>query len=65
MTIKVKNLRGRTVKTIRMSRRRVNRWLTCRFRCNLKRKKYRYYVYAVDAGANRQKKAARNLLLVK
>jgi len=65
VTIKVKDLKGRTVKTIRMSRRRVNRWLTCRFRCNLKRKKYRYIVYAVDSGANRQKKAGRNLLLVK
>jgi 5-hydroxyisourate hydrolase-like protein (transthyretin family) len=65
VTIKLKTAQGRTVRMLRLSRQRVNRWLTCRLRCNVPRSTYRYIVYAVDSGANPQMKAGSNLLVVK
>lgn len=65
VTIKIRNARGRTVKTLRYKRRPPNRWLKARFRCRLPRGAYRYWVYALDSSGNRQPRPASNRLVVR
>jgi 5-hydroxyisourate hydrolase-like protein (transthyretin family) len=65
VTIKVRTLAGKTVKTIRVGWRSVNTWQTRKLLCTLPRRTYRFFVYAVDAGGNRQVKVGRNLLVVR
>jgi len=54
VTIKVKTLGGRTVKTLKPGLRRVNTSQVWRFRCGLARATYRFMVYATDRAANKQ-----------
>ena len=65
VTIKIKTLAGKTVKVIRLAGRSVNQWHTYRYTCGLPKGKYRFCVWAVDSGGNRQKRIASNRLTVK
>ncbi|HET6475023.1 MAG TPA: Ig-like domain repeat protein [Thermoleophilia bacterium] len=63
--IKIKTLGGRTVKTITLKNRKVNKTLTYRFRCKFAKKTYRFYVYATDTAGNTQVRRASNRLIVR
>jgi outer membrane protein assembly factor BamB len=65
VTIKVKTLSNKTVKTVNLGLRAVNRSLGCTFRCTLARKTYRFFVYATDAAGNKQARVGSNKLSVK
>ena len=65
VTIKIKTLTGKTVRVIRLAGRSVNQWHTYRYTCDLPKGKYRFCVWAVDSGGNRQKRIASNRLTVK
>jgi len=65
VTIKIRNARGRTVKTLRCRRRPPNKWLRAKFRCRLKRGSYRFSIYVLDSAGNRQLKPAGNRLVVR
>ena len=65
VTIKIKTLAGKTVKVIRLPRRSVNHWHLCRYTCVLPKGKYRFCVFAIDSGGNRQKRIASNRLIVR
>jgi 5-hydroxyisourate hydrolase-like protein (transthyretin family) len=64
VTIRVKDKRGKTVKTMRLARRRVNCWRSVRLVCDFPKSRYTFFVYARDAGGNAQTKIGRNRLLV-
>ena len=63
--IKIKTRSGRTVKTITLKNRKVNKTLTYRFRCKFAKKTYRFYVYATDTAGNTQVRRASNRLIVR
>lgn len=65
MTIKVKTLSGRVVKTIKPGKKAVNTLLRARFTCSLKKGTYRFYVYATDLAGNTQGSVGRNKLVVR
>jgi hypothetical protein len=65
VTVKIKTLAGTTVKVIRLPQRSVNHWHVCHYTCGLPRGKYRFCVFAIDSGGNRQKRIASNKLTVK
>ena len=65
VTIRVKSLSGRTVKTLRLGLQPVDSALTCSFRCGLPRRTYRFFVYARDLAGNRQANVAANVLVVR
>ena len=65
VTIKVRTRGGKLVKTVVLPRRKVNRWLSGRFACDLPRGSYVFSVYAVDLGGNRQTRPAVNTLRVR
>ena len=65
VTLKVKTLGGRTVKTVTLLKRTVNTPLTYTFRCTLAKKTYKFYVYAKDTAGNAQLKPAVNKLVVR
>ena len=65
VTIRIKTLGGRTVKTLRYANRAVNLTLAATFRCTLAKKTYRFSVYATDAAGNAQAKVGSNKLIVK
>jgi len=65
VTLTIKTMSGRTVRTMVLKSRSVNTLLSYRFRCNLKRGTYRFYVSARDAAGNAVSKAAGNRLVVK
>ncbi len=50
--IKIKNSRGKTVKTISAGSVTVNESLTAKFRCQLRKGTYKYYVHATDVSGN-------------
>jgi beta propeller repeat protein len=52
VTIKVTDSRGKTVKTLKVGRRKTNASLSTSFACSLPAKTYRFSVSAVDAMAN-------------
>lgn len=65
VTIKVKTLTGKIVKVIRLPDRPVNQLRRCYYRCGLPRGRYRFCVFAIDSGGNRQRRIASNLLTVR
>jgi hypothetical protein len=65
VTIVVKTRTGKVVKTIRMAHSPVNRLHLCRYTCALPKGTYRFCVYAIDSGGNRQKRIANNVLTVR
>jgi hypothetical protein len=54
VTIRIKTLRGRTVKTLRAVTRTTNVAASSRFTCKLKKGRYRFFVYARDLAGNAQ-----------
>jgi hypothetical protein len=64
-TIKIKNRKGKLVKTLKLAAKPVNTLQKAKFKCRLAKGKYRFYVSAVDAAGNRCTRAARNVLTVK
>lgn len=65
VTLKIKNPRGRTVKSIRLGWRRTNKALSYRVKCSYSPGTYRYCVYAVDLAGNKQSKVGVNALTVR
>ena len=65
VTIRVKTLKGRTVKTLSLGSRAVNATLTYRWRCTLAKGTYKYHVYAKDAAGNTQSRVGANRLTVR
>jgi C1A family cysteine protease len=65
VTIKVKTLAGKVVKTYLLGKKTVNATLSLRMLCALPRGTYRYYVYARDDAGNAQSRAGYNKLVVK
>jgi hypothetical protein len=65
VTIVVKTLTGRTVRTAILGSRQVNAPLTYRFRCTLRKKTYKFFVYATDTAGNVQATIGSNRLVVK
>ena len=65
VVIKIKTLKGKTVKSLRLTSRKVNSLQSYRFRCTLKKGTYRFYVYATDTAGNVQSKVAHNALHVR
>jgi hypothetical protein len=64
-TIKIKNSRGKVVKTINAGVKNVNVNQTAKFRCMLAKGTYKYYVYATDASGNAQSKIGSARLTVR
>jgi len=64
-TIRIKTLRGKTVKTIRASYKPVNTTQKVSFRCRLAKGAYKFYVYAVDRAGNSQSRVGWNRLRVR
>jgi hypothetical protein len=62
--IRIKDSHGKTVQTIRLPRRKVNAWLTYKLDCTLDQAKYKFYVYARNAGGKPQRKIGHNVLVV-
>ena len=65
VTIQVRTLGGKLVKTVCLSRRSVNAWHTLYMRCDLRKGTYKFQVMAIDSGGNHQRKKAVNTLLVR
>ena len=65
VTIRIRTLGGRLVKTLRRFDRPTNAALRVRFTCRLKPRVYRFYVLATDAAGNRQASVANNRLMVR
>ena len=65
MTIRIKSRAGKTLRTVWLPRRSVNRWHVCRYASGLPRGTYRFCVYAVDCGGNHQKRIGSNRLIVR
>jgi hypothetical protein len=64
-TIKVKTRSAHTVQTIKCGRQSTRGTLTKRFRCDLPRGTYTFYVYAVDLAGNSQSRLGSNTLTVR
>jgi stage II sporulation protein D len=65
VTIRIRRSDGHSVKTIVLTKRRLNLWQTTKFRCHLGRGSYRYFVYASFAGAGTQTKVGSNRFVVR
>lgn len=65
VTIEVKNRAGKVVGAVRLARSAVNRLHVCRYRCDLPKGRYRYCVFAIDSGGNRQVRIGSNRLTVR
>jgi LmbE family N-acetylglucosaminyl deacetylase len=65
VTIKVKSLRGKTLKAFNLKNVAVNAPQKYQFRCYLEKGSYRFSVYATDAAGNQQSRIASNMLVVK
>ena len=65
VTLKIRTLKGKSVKTLVLKNRKVNSLQSYRFRCTLKKGSYRLYVYATDRAGNVQRKVAHNTLRVR
>ena len=65
VTITIKTLGGKKVKTIAVGTKKVNATLGCTFRCTLAKRTYKFYVTAVDMAGNTQSRTGVNKLVVK
>ena len=65
VTIGIKTLGGRTVKTLSLGKRATGKLLTTSFICNLAPRKYRFEVYAKDLAGNAATSNGWNYLTVK
>ena len=65
VTIKIKDSRGRVVKSLKVGRSSVNETLSAGFTCRLAAGKYRFSVYAKDAAGNSQATIGSNKLTVR
>jgi stage II sporulation protein D len=65
VVIRIRRPDGHNVKTIALSKRRLNLLQTTSFRCRLARGTYRYFVYASFAGAGTQTKVGSNRFVVR
>jgi hypothetical protein len=65
VTIRIRRSDGHSVKTIVLTKRRLNLWQTMKFRCHLGLGSYRYFVYASFAGAGTQTKVGSNRFVVR
>jgi hypothetical protein len=62
--IRIATAKGRDVKTLRVARAAVDARLATRFRCNLAKGSYRFFVYATDAAGNVQSRVGSERLTV-
>jgi len=65
VVIKIKNRKGKVVKTLRPGSVSVNVQRSTTFRCRLAKGTYKFYVYATDASGNPQAKVGYNRLTVR
>jgi hypothetical protein len=65
VVIKVRNARGRTVKSIALGSRFTGRKLSYRLKCSFSPGAYRYAVYATDLAGNKQVKVGVNRLTIR
>ena len=65
VTLRVKTLGGKTVKTVVLKDRLVGKELSYHFRCTLPKKTYRYWVSVVDTAGNSDPTPASNRLVVR
>ena len=65
VTIEVKTLTGKVVKTLDLGVKPVNKFLSTKFRCTLAKRTYKFFVYATDTAGNTQAKAGSNKLVVR
>ena len=65
VVISVRTLKGKSAGTHRLGTRRVNADLTYRFRCNLAKGTYRFFIHATDAAGNREGHTGYKRLVVK
>ncbi len=65
VTISVKTLLGKVVKTLRLGVKPVNKLLSAKFRCTLAKRTYKFFVYAKDTAGNSQSKVGSARLVVK
>jgi hypothetical protein len=65
VTIVMRTLGGKSVRSMALGLRPVNRTLTYRFVCNAARRTYRFFVYATDLAGNRQSVTGYNKLVVR
>lgn len=65
VTIKVKTLAGRVVRTLRLGLQGCSTLRHAHFRCRLAKKTYRFWVYATDGALNPQSSLGRNTLVVR
>ena len=65
VTIKIRDSRGRVVKSLKVGRSSVNEELSASFTCKLAVGKYTFSVYARDAAGNSQSRIGSNKLIVK
>lgn len=65
LTIKIKTLRGRTVKTLSLGNRVTGKPLATSFVCNLEPRKYRFEVWAKDLAGNAATSIGSNYLVVR
>ena len=65
VVISVRTLKGKSAGTHRLGTRRVNANLTYRFRCNLAKGTYRFFIHATDAAGNREGHTGYKRLVVK
>ena len=63
--IRIKNRRGKTVKTLKGTFKPVNTTQKLSFRCKLPKGRYKFYVYAVDTAGNTQAKIGSSRLRVR
>jgi hypothetical protein len=65
VTIEIKNRAGKVVKAIRIARSAVNRRHICCYACALPKGRYRFCIFAIDSGGNRQVRIGSNRLTVR
>ena len=64
-TLRFKTGKGRTVKTVLLTRQKVNTALKYRFRCLFGKGTYRFFIYSTDIAGNTQLRPASNTLMVR
>jgi photosystem II stability/assembly factor-like uncharacterized protein len=65
VTIRIRTLKGKLVRTLEQGARSVNLLLKAKFTCTLHKGTYRYFVYATDLAGNKQSSVGVNKLVVK
>ena len=64
MTIKIKTRSGKTVKTMRLGVKSVNKKLMVSIKANLRPGTYRYFIYARDTAGNTQANVANKAFII-